>query len=217
MKGIINIQQNVLSKNNQIADELKKEFTSKKIFVVNLMSSPGSGKTSILEKTLTAIKDSINVAVIEGDQQTSNDADRIAKVGVPVYQINTNNSCHLNAEHIRTAYDKLKTETKNIQILFIENVGNLICPSSYFLGENKKIVILSTTEGEDKPIKYPSMFSKCEIMIINKIDLLPYTDFNVDTCIGYAKQLNPSIEVFQLSARTLEGFESWINWLKSKI
>lgn len=217
MKKVVNARQNVMGKNNQIASENRKKFDKNKMFVINMVSSPGSGKTTILEETLKQIKDKVKCAVIEGDQQTNNDADRIAKVGVPVYQINTVNSCHLNATQVEKAFNSLCKETSDIKLLFIENVGNLICPSAYFLGEDMKVIILSTTEGEDKPVKYPVMFRKSSVMILNKIDLVPHVDFDVQTCVKYAEQINPDLEVFQLSAKTREGFENWITWILSKV
>ncbi len=212
----VNVRTNVLSKNTEIANENRKYFVENKIFVMNLISSPGSGKTSILERTLSELKNHTTIAVIEGDQETTNDAERIQKTGVPVHQINTVNSCHLNAQQVKDALSSLNIEEIRPNYLFIENVGNLICPSSYDLGEAIKIVMLSTTEGEDKPIKYPGIFAKSEVMILNKTDLVPHLDFDVEKCLQYAKQVNPKIKIFSVSAKTGEGFDDWLSWLKSK-
>ncbi|MCF6237509.1 MAG: hydrogenase nickel incorporation protein HypB [Candidatus Marinimicrobia bacterium] len=208
------IEQDILGENSLLAQRNRGYFEAKNVFTINLVSSPGSGKTTLLEKTLTDIND-IACAVIEGDQQTMNDADRVAATGVPVLQINTGNGCHLDAEMIHTAYTELKL--KNDSLLFIENVGNLVCPALFDLGENKRVVVISVTEGDDKPIKYPSMFDTADICVINKIDLLPYVQFDVAKCKEYALQVNHHLEFFELSATTGEGLEAWYSWLHASI
>lgn len=211
----INIEQDVLVKNNMLAERNRGFFEAKGIFVLNMMSSPGAGKTTLLEKTITDLKQDINFSVVEGDQQTLNDAERIKAVGVPAIQINTGNGCHLDSDMINQAIKQLKPADNSIMV--IENVGNLVCPAMFDLGESKKVVIISTTEGEDKPIKYPTMFNKADICIINKIDLLPYLDFDVEQCKKYALQVNHHLEFFEVSAKSGEGLENWYNWLKAQI
>ena len=179
-----------------------------------MVSSPGSGKTSILEKTLTDLKEDIPFYVIEGDQQTLNDANRIATLDIPVMQINTGKGCHLESDMVYDAVKQL--DMTDDSILMIENVGNLVCPSMFDLGESKRVVIISTTEGEDKPIKYPDMFHSSDVCIINKIDLLPYVNINIDKLKEYALQVNPNLQFFEVSATTGEGMEEWYNWLKSQ-
>ncbi len=216
---MIQIEQDILSKNDQYAQQNRKLFEEKGIFTLNLVSSPGSGKTTLLVETIQRLKSnsnldsnsSIDLAVIEGDQQTTNDAERIRETGVPSIQINTGKGCHLDAHMVGHALEKI--QLADYSILFIENVGNLVCPSAFDLGEAHKIAILSVTEGEDKPKKYPDMFAAANIMLLNKIDLLPHLDFDVDLCIDYAKQVNPKIEVIQVSAKSGEGMDQWIEWL----
>ncbi|GAB4288616.1 MAG: hydrogenase nickel incorporation protein HypB [Marinilabiliales bacterium] len=209
------VEQNVLLKNNLIAERNRGYFEAKNIFTVNLVSSPGSGKTSLLEKTIKDLKKDLNIYVIEGDQQTINDAERIQKTGAPVIQINTGNGCHLDAEMINNASKQL--DIKDNSVLFIENVGNLVCPSMFDLGESKRVVIISTTEGEDKPVKYPTMFETAHLCIINKTDLLPYLDFDLKKCIEYAKRVNHHLEFIELSVKTGEGLEKWYQWLKNNL
>ena len=182
------------------------------ILALNLVSSPGSGKTTLLTTTLNELKEKRPCYVIEGDQQTENDAERIRATGVPALQVNTGKGCHLDANMIAEALVKLRPEENGL--LFIENVGNLVCPSEFDLGEKAKVVILSVTEGEDKPLKYPHMFAAAKLMILNKIDLLPYLNFDVKKCIENAKRVNPTIEIIQLSATTQEGLGAWLNWLR---
>ena len=189
-------------------------FEAKNMLVMNLMSSPGSGKTTLLEKTIVAVKEHKDLAVIEGDQQTLNDANRIEASGAPVVQVNTGNGCHLDAEMIMNASRKL--ELKDNSVLFIENVGNLVCPSLFELGERFRVVIISVTEGEDKPQKYPTMFEHADLCIINKTDLLPYVDFDVEKCKEYAKQVNANLEFMELSAKTGDGMDTWIEWILSQ-
>ena len=212
---IIEVEQDVLSKNNLLAERNRGYFEAKNILALNLVSSPGSGKTTLLERTITDLKKEINFAVIEGDQQTMRDANRIDAVGCPVIQVNTGNGCHLDAEMINRASKEL--EVKNNSVLMIENVGNLVCPSLFDLGEACKVVIISVTEGDDKPLKYPTMFSVSDICIINKIDLVPYVDFNMEKCKEYALKVNKNLKFFELSAKTGDGVDEWYSWLKEKI
>ena len=207
----LRIEEDILGKNNRLAGSNRALFLERGVFVLNLVSSPGSGKTSILERTLTDLNGQYGFAVLEGDQQTANDADRIAATGVPVKQINTGAGCHLDAHmvgHGVEGFDLAATD-----ILMIENVGNLVCPASFDLGEDHKVAVLSVTEGEDKPIKYPNMFHAADLMIINKIDLLPHLDFDVEKCKAYARQVKPDIRILELSCRTGEGMEQWYDWL----
>jgi hydrogenase nickel incorporation protein HypB len=210
----IDVQKDVLTENHLLAESNRDFFNTREITALNLVSSPGSGKTTILENTITAIKSEIPQAVIEGDQQTMRDAERIDKTGVPVVQVNTGTGCHLDAHMIQHAIQKLDLQSKSI--LFIENVGNLVCPALFDLGEAMKIVIISVTEGDDKPQKYPHMFDAASICIINKIDLLPYVDFNVDQCKKFALEVNYRLKFFELSAKTGDGMDNWIAWLKQQ-
>ncbi len=211
---IIAIESDILSKNNLLASGNRALFREKGIFTLNLVSSPGSGKTTLLERTLTDLRNSTRCAVIEGDQQTSNDADRIAATGVPVRQINTGAGCHLDAHMVSHALEEFDLE--NLNLLFVENVGNLVCPAAFDLGEDHKVVVLSVTEGEDKPLKYPQMFHNSTVMLLNKVDLLPYLEFDVTKCLEMARRVNPEIIIFQLSAKTGQGMEEWYGWLKEK-
>lgn len=211
----IKVETDILQKNNLLAERNRGFFEAKNIFALNLVSSPGSGKTSLLEKTLLSLKNEIEFAVVEGDQQTMNDADRINAVGVPVVQINTGNGCHLDSEMVNKAIKQL--EVKDNSIFIIENVGNLVCPSLFDLGESKRIVIISVTEGEDKPLKYPTMFESSDICIINKIDLLPYVDFNIERAKEYAARINNKLEFFELSVRSGEGMDQWYDFIKQQM
>lgn len=213
-KRLLKIEQDVLGKNNQLAAQNRDFFAKQKILALNLVSSPGSGKTTLLTTTLNALKNDRTCYVIEGDQQTENDADRIRATGVPAIQVNTGKGCHLDAQMIAEAAVKLRPQAESL--LFIENVGNLVCPSEFDLGEKAKVVILSVTEGEDKPLKYPHMFAASRLMILNKVDLLPYLQFDVAQCIANAKRVNPDIEVIQLSATTGQGLETWLAWLNAQ-
>jgi len=208
---LIKVEKDILGVNNLMASRNQGYFEAKAVVALNLMSSPGSGKTTLLEKTILALEGKKQVAVIEGDQQTLNDAERIHKTGAPVVQVNTGNGCHLDADMIRQALDQL--ELKEESLLFIENVGNLVCPSLFELGEKNRIVIISVTEGEDKPLKYPTMFEHAHTCIINKTDLLPYVDFDTELLKNNALKVNPHLHIMQLSARTGEGMEQWIAWL----
>ena len=211
----VRVEEDLLSKNNRLAAQNREQFLLQEVLVLNLVSSPGSGKTSILERTLSDLKDQIGCAVLEGDQQTSNDAERIAATGVPVKQINTGAGCHLDAHmvgHGIESFDLLSTE-----LLLIENVGNLVCPAVFDLGEDYKVVVLSVTEGEDKPLKYPHMFQVSDLLLINKIDLLPHLNFNLEACIAFAKDVNPNIEIIEMSCSEGTGMEAWYEWLREKV
>lgn len=212
---VLEIEQDILQNNQIQAARNRGYFEAKNIFALNLVSSPGSGKTSILEQTLIDLKGDISFYVIEGDQQTLNDANRIDALDIPVIQINTGKGCHLESDIVFDAVKQL--EIKDNSVLMIENVGNLVCPSMFDLGEKKRVVIISTTEGEDKPIKYPDMFHTADICIINKIDLLPYVDIDIEQLKNYALQVNPNLEFFEVSATKGQGMEEWYKWLKSNI
>jgi hydrogenase nickel incorporation protein HypB len=211
---MVEIEQNILGKNDAYAAENRKSFDAKNIFVLNLVSSPGSGKTTLLTETLTRMKESHDLAVIEGDQQTANDADRIRATNVPALQINTGKGCHLDAHMVGHGIESLGV--KDNSVLFIENVGNLVCPAGFDLGEAHKVVILSVTEGEDKPLKYPDMFAAADIMILTKTDLLPYLDFDVDACVEAARKINPNIQLFQLSSKSGDGMDQWCDWISDQ-
>jgi hydrogenase nickel incorporation protein HypB len=218
----IKLEIDILGENNRIAAQNRRHFESHGVTALNLVSSPGSGKTTLLCATIEALKKrqpDWHLAVIEGDQQTSFDADRIRATGAPAVQINTGKGCHLDAPMVAQAFsqlhhhghDHVRTEAGNL--LFIENVGNLVCPAVWDLGEAAKVAILSVTEGEEKPLKYPDMFAAAKLMVINKIDLLPHVRFDVQRCIDFARRVNPAIEVLKLSATTGEGMDAWLNWL----
>ena len=214
----IKVIRRVLDVNDKMAAENRERFAEKGVFVLNVMSSPGSGKTTTLEKTLAQIMPEIKSAVIVGDICTTHDADRLAKTGAPVVQINTDEfggDCHLVAHVIEKAAGSLDLD--DIDFLVIENVGNLVCPAEFDIGEDSRVVVLSVTEGEDKPVKYPLMFRECEVALLNKIDLLPYLDFDKEKAVSYIHQVHPQMPVFEISSKTEEGFEPWIEWLKSKI
>ena len=208
---VINLNLDILSDNNRLAQLNRRFFEGRKVLCLNLVSSPGSGKTSILEKTIQALIPTRKIAVIEGDQQTLLDAERIEKSGAPAIQINTGSGCHLDARMIELALEKLEVESGSL--LFIENVGNLVCPAMFDLGEAKRVVVISVTEGEDKPLKYPYMFQSSHLCLINKSDLLPYVDFDTEKAIGYARSLNPKLEFIVVSAKTGEGMDLWYEWL----
>ncbi len=207
------LEQDILHKNNLLAERNRGFFDAKNIFAINLVSSPGSGKTTLLEKTIKKLGKEIPLFIIEGDQQTMNDANRINKAGAPVVQVNTGSGCHLDANMIYLAIKKL--EPADNSVLFIENVGNLICPSMFDLGESKRVVIISVTEGEDKPIKYPTMFETSDLCIINKTDLLQYVDFNIARTREHALMINHHLEFLEISAKTGEGMDTWYDWVKS--
>jgi hydrogenase nickel incorporation protein HypB len=212
---VIAVQKDILAENNQLANDNRKYFESRNITCFNLVSSPGSGKTSLLERSIRELKNELPICVIEGDQHSSIDADRIRDAGAPVVQINTNSGCHLDARMIQKTRDTLIIPYDSI--LFIENVGNLVCPALFDLGEHKRVLIMSVTEGEDKPLKYPAMFQSSHVCIINKIDLLPYLDFNLDLAIKNIKFVNPTLEIFLSSVRTGEGIPDWYTWCKRQM
>jgi len=213
-RRMLEIELNVLDKNNQLAVYNREQFAKQQQLVLNLVSSPGSGKTTLLTESLKRLHGNVPCAVIEGDQQTVNDAERIRATGTPAIQVNTGKGCHLDAQMIRDAMQRLPLERNGI--LFIENVGNLVCPASFDLGERHKVAVLSVTEGEDKPLKYPHMFAASSLMLLNKIDLLPYLQFDVDKCLDYARQVNPNIEILLVSATSGEGMDEWLNWLETQ-
>lgn len=213
--GIVTIEQKVLKKNDEIAADLHKRFNDADVFTANLVSSPGSGKTTFLERTLKFISPALSVGVVEGDIQTNLDAERISKFNIPVTQIITNGTCHLDARMVEEAVDRLPLT--DLDILFIENVGNLVCPSAYNLGEHARIVIMSVTEGEDKPLKYPAMFLKSCVMILNKIDLLPYLKFDKELAKRNALKINPDLKIFETSCYNNHGILEWCDWLTNEL
>ena len=208
------LEQKVLSENDRIAASLRERFREHDVLCLNLISSPGSGKTSLLERTLGALSGDERVAVLTGDIQTENDAARLRRFGYPVKQITTGGTCHLDARMIDRHLADWKLE--DLDILFIENVGNLVCPSSYDLGEAAKIVVLSVAEGEDKPLKYPSIFFKSELLILNKIDLLPYVPFDTETAEENARRVHPGMKILRVSCLTGAGFPEWLTWLEDR-
>ncbi|OCG26031.1 hydrogenase accessory protein HypB [Gilliamella sp. wkB108] len=211
---LVEIEKHVLAKNDQIAEHNRQHFAERHIIALNLVSSPGSGKTTLLTETLGYLSTKYPCAVIEGDQQTSNDADRIAQTGVPVIQVNTGKGCHLDADMVHKAAHKLPLPENGF--LFIENVGNLVCPASFDLGEKLKVVVMSVTEGDDKPLKYPHMFAAAGLMIINKIDLINYVNFDIQQCITNARRINPNLAVICLSCIGGEGLSDWFEWLETQ-
>jgi len=214
----IKVVRRVLDVNEKMAQQNRRLFAEKSLFVLNVMSSPGSGKTTTLEKTLARIVPEIKSAVIVGDICTTHDADRLSQTGVPVVQINTDEfggDCHLVAHVIEKAAVTLDLD--DIDFLVVENVGNLVCPAEFDIGEDSRVVVLSVTEGEDKPVKYPLMFRECEVALLNKVDLLPYLDFDKEKAVDYIHQVHPDMPVFEISSKTEQGFEPWIEWLKGKI
>ncbi len=211
----VSLEADILAKNNLLAERNRGWFAGRGILALNLVSSPGAGKTTLLERTIRDLRGELPINVIEGDQATLNDAERIRAAGCRVVQINTGTACHLEADMLARGIEELQPEAQSV--LMIENVGNLVCPALFDLGERAKVAILSVTEGEDKPIKYPHMFQASEVMILNKIDLLPHVPFDVGRCLDYTRQVNPEITVFQVSALTGEGLEDWYAWLKSQV
>jgi hydrogenase nickel incorporation protein HypB len=209
----IALEQDVLAKNQSIAERNRSWLAKRQITALNLVSSPGAGKTSLLERTIRDLRDTMPIEVIEGDQATLNDAERIRATGCHVVQINTGTGCHLDASMVSQALDQLDPPSHSW--LMIENVGNLVCPALFHLGEQAKVVILSVTEGEDKPLKYPHMFRASRLMLLNKIDLLPHLRFDVERCVAYARQVNPRIDVLQISAETGAGMQAWYAWLRA--
>ncbi|MBW2192404.1 MAG: hydrogenase nickel incorporation protein HypB [Deltaproteobacteria bacterium] len=214
----IKIVRRVLDVNDAMAEQNRNVFAEKGVFVLNVMSSPGSGKTTLLEKTLSHVMPEIQCAVIVGDICTTNDADRLAESGAPVVQINTDEfggDCHLAAHVIEKAAENIDLDA--IDLLIVENVGNLVCPAEFDIGEDARAVVLSVTEGEDKPLKYPLMFRECDAALLNKIDLLPYLDYDKAWAVRNILQIHPDMPVFEVSAKTEEGFEPWIDWLKHRV
>jgi hydrogenase nickel incorporation protein HypB len=210
----VNVEEKVLSENDKLAQTLRERFRKHKVFCVNLISAPGSGKTALLERTLEALPKSAKVALLTGDLQTENDAKRLAKAGFPVKQITTGDTCHLDATMVIKALADWDLDA--IDILFVENVGNLVCPTSYDLGEHAKIVLLSVTEGEDKPLKYPSIFAAAEVCVINKIDLLPYVPFSLNQAIANARHVHPGIDVIETSCTKVQGLDAWLAWIERR-
>lgn len=210
-RRMIEIEQDILGKNQAYADSNRTRFAEQGILALNFVSSPGSGKTTLLAETIKRLGGTSTIAVIEGDQQTINDAERIRATGAKAIQVNTGKGCHLDAHMVGHAFDHLPMD--DLSLLFIENVGNLVCPAGFDLGEAHKVVVLSVTEGEDKPLKYPDMFAAAGVMILNKIDLLPYLEFDVEQCLAYARRINPDIRLLKLSASSGEGFDEWLEWI----
>ncbi|MCD6497953.1 MAG: hydrogenase nickel incorporation protein HypB [Deltaproteobacteria bacterium] len=209
---VIELEMNVLAKNDVYAAANREHLASRGAVAINMISSPGAGKTTLLQQSLNQLKDWRPLAVVEGDLQTDNDARRIQGVGVPVHQINTNNGCHLDAHMVGHAYEHLSLATGSL--VFIENVGNLVCPAGFDLGENATVVLLSVTEGDDKPAKYPVAFVNAQVMVITKTDLLPYVDFSMDRCKEFARAVNPDLEIIECSSRTGDGMDGWVAWVK---
>jgi len=211
----VEVKEKVLSANDQVAAETRERLSSRGIFAVNLISSPGSGKTMLLERTVDALKPDMRLAVVAGDVQTRNDADRLIRHGIPVEAIETGGGCHLDARQVARALESLSLT--DLDLLIVENVGNLVCPSSFDLGETMKVVLMSVTEGEDKPLKYPAAFRRALALVITKVDLVPYLDFSVEKAIENARSINPALEVFTTSSFTGEGLEAWTGWLTEQV
>ena len=211
----IKVMANILDRNDQIAAELHGKLSSAGIFVVNLLGSPGCGKTSLLENTIATLKNEISIAVIEGDLFTAKDAQRIERHGVPVVQINTSGGCHLDANMVSSALNDL--DLASLDLLIIENVGNLVCPAEFNVGEDVKVTVLSITEGEDKPLKYPLIFKQASVVILNKVDLLPYTSFDMSAAINDITSINPETVLLQASCQTGAGLPAWYQWLKEQV
>lgn len=211
----VDIKENILGKNEAFAIENKRLFEEKKLFVMNVMSSPGAGKTTFLTETIKRLKDRYKIGVIEGDVASKIDAERISRTGIPVVQVNTGGACHLDASMVRKAAEHLPLD--ELEIVIIENVGNLVCPAEWSLGENLKVVLLSVPEGDDKPIKYPLMFSSADVLLITKIDLLPHFNFNFKEIEKVVRGLNPSVKIIKMSSVTLEGYDEWIDELERRI
>jgi len=205
------LEQDILAKNQLLAERNRGWFAGREVFAVNLMSSPGAGKTSIVERTIRELRGTVPISVVEGDQASSADAERIRAAGAPVVQINTGTGCHLDAHMVAHGLERLSPPRSSV--LLIENVGNLVCPALFDLGEQARVVVMSVTEGEDKPLKYPHMFRAGDVLLINKIDLLPYVRFDIERCIDHARQVNPGLRVLRLSAETGQGMQDWYRWL----
>jgi hydrogenase nickel incorporation protein HypB len=209
----LTIAQNILAVNDTIAQEIQQTLAAHGIRVLNIMSSPGAGKTTLLERTIAQLREQLGIGVIEGDIETSADAERIEAAGAETVQINTRGACHLEAHMVRDALSQM--DLALIELLIIENIGNLVCPSDWKLGEDARVVVVSTTEGDDKPAKYPQMFATSQVMIVNKIDLLPYVDYNVEKVKRQALAINPNLRIFEMSCRTGDGLHAWCDWLLS--
>ena len=212
---MLTLERELLEKNSRLAERNRGWFEGKEILTLNFTSSPGSGKTTLLERTIRALGDSVIISVIEGDQETVRDAERIRATGCRVIQINTGTGCHLDAQMVADSLRELNPPINSI--LMIENVGNLVCPALFDLGEHAKVVIMSVTEGEDKPLKYLHMFRASKLMLLNKVDLLPHLDFEVDRCLDYARQVNPRLEILQVSATRGDGMQAWFSWLRQQL
>jgi hydrogenase nickel incorporation protein HypB len=211
----VSLEESLLARNDALAAANRRRLAERGILALNLVSSPGSGKTTLLEQTILRLRGRISVSVIEGDQQTSADADRIRATGAPALQINTGRGCHLDAHMVGHALDQL--DPAEGSVLMIENVGNLVCPAAFDLGEAAKVVILSVTEGEDKPLKYPDMFAAAGLMLLTKVDLLPHLRFDVDRCLAHARRIRPDLQILRVSAETGEGLEAWIGWIEARL
>jgi len=210
--SILTIERKILEKNDALAAANRARFERHRVFVINMVSSPGAGKTSLLERTIEALRDSLRLAVVEGDVQTDLDAQRVARYDVPVVQIVTNGGCHLEARLVQDALDRMDLD--QVDLLVIENVGNLVCPANYDLGEHMKVVVLSTTEGEDKPLKYPTMFRNASVLVINKADLIPYLPCDLEAIKRNALSINPDLTIFVTSCTTGAGLPAWCDWLE---
>lgn len=211
----ISVVRDILEANERIADQNREIFKRHGVMVLNLMSSPGAGKTTLLEKTIEALKDDLSMGIIEGDIQSSQDAERIAAKGIPVVQINTGGACHLDGNMIRDTFGEF--DFQKLDLLVVENVGNLVCPAEFKVGEDFKVMILSVTEGDDKPIKYPLMFHESKVLLINKIDLLPYVDCSIDKIKEDSLKINPDLTIFDVSCRSGQGLEGWFDWLRKRV
>ena len=213
--SVITIERKVLEKNDAFAAENRRRLAEARVFAINVVSSPGAGKTSLLEHTIQRLDGRLRISVVEGDVQTDLDAQRVARYGAPVVQIVTNGGCHLEAKLVQDALGRLDLAATDL--LVIENVGNLVCPANYDLGEAMKVVLLSTTEGDDKPLKYPAMFRNASVLVVNKIDLLPYVPCDIDALVGNARSINPALRVFQVSCTTGAGLDDWCTWLSAQV
>jgi hydrogenase nickel incorporation protein HypB len=212
---VVTLEQEVLAKNNRLAERNRGWFEGRHVLALNLVSAPGAGKTTLLERTIRELRDEVTISVIEGDQASLNDAERIMSTGCKVVQINTGAGCHLDAEMVARGLQQLAPPLDSV--VMIENVGNLVCPALFDLGERAKVVMLSVTEGEDKPLKYPHMFRAAEVLLVNKVDLLPHLKFDVERCVAYARQVNPDLQVFRVSAETGAGMVAWYDWLRRQV
>ncbi|OEU74109.1 MAG: hydrogenase accessory protein HypB [Desulfuromonadales bacterium C00003068] len=215
VKRTIRVEEDLLAKNNRLAGANRQQLQQHDVLALNMVSSPGSGKTTMLECTLRALQQRYRFAVLEGDQQTDNDAQRIAATGVDVHQINTGAGCHLDAHMVGHGMEKFNLSS--LDLLFIENVGNLVCPAAFDLGEDHKVALLSVTEGEDKPLKYPHMFRAADVMVLNKMDLLPYVNFDVERCKEYALRVNPDLVILEASCTAPDGLDCWYQWLEGRL